>query len=89
MSQPKKEVNKQATLKRVLAYVIKNYKTSKFYQCSKCGRLTPYNLRGKCTQDKCTGTLSEVNPDEALATNFYRIQYKEKKIPKENKKGIV
>lgn len=26
MSQPKKEVNKQATLKRVLAYVIKNYK---------------------------------------------------------------
>lgn len=61
-------------------YVIKNYKTSKFYQCSKCGRLTPYNLRGKCTQDKCTGSLSEVNPDEVLATNFYRIQYKEKKI---------
>ena len=61
-------------------YIIKNYKTSKFYQCSKCGRLTPYNLRGKCTQDKCTGTLSEVNPDEVLATNFFRIQYKEKKI---------
>ncbi len=61
-------------------YVIKNYKTSKFYQCNKCGRLTPYNLRGKCTQDKCTGSLSEVNPDEVLATNFYRTQYKEKKI---------
>lgn len=61
-------------------YVIKNYKTSKFYQCSKCGRLTPYNLRGRCTQDKCTGFLSEVNTDEVLATNFYRIQYKEKKI---------
>ena len=61
-------------------YVIKNYKTSKFYQCSKCGRLTPYNLRGNCTQDKCTGILSEVNPDEALTTNFYRTQYKEKKI---------
>lgn len=61
-------------------YVIRNYKTSKFYQCSKCGRLTPYNLRGKCTQDKCTGTLSEVDPDEALATNYYRKQYKEKKI---------
>lgn len=60
--------------------MIKNYKTSKFYQCSKCGRLTPYYLRGKCTQDKCTGTLSEVNPDEALATNFYRTQYKETKI---------
>lgn len=64
----------------VSRYVIKNYKTSKFYQCSRCGRLTPYNLRGKCTRDKCTGTLSEVNPDEVLATNFYRKQYKEKKI---------
>lgn len=61
-------------------YVIKNYKTSKFYQCSKCGRLTPYNLRGKCVHDKCTGTLSEVNPDEVLASNYYRKQYKEKKI---------
>lgn len=61
-------------------YVIKNYKTSKFYQCSKCGSLTPYNLRDKCTNDKCTGNLMEVDPDEVLATNFYRGQYKTKKI---------
>lgn len=61
-------------------YVLKNYKTSKFYQCNKCGRLTPYNLRGKCGQDKCPGILSEVDPDIVLASNFYRRQYKEKKI---------
>jgi superfamily II DNA/RNA helicase len=61
-------------------YLIKNYKTSKFYQCNKCGRLTPYNLREKCTQDRCNGVLSEVDPDKVLATNFYRNQYKEKKI---------
>lgn len=61
-------------------YVLKNYKTSQFYQCDKCGRLTPYNLRGKCAQDKCSGTLNEVDPDEALANNYYRKQYKEKKI---------
>lgn len=61
-------------------YVLKNYKTSQFYQCDKCGRLTPYNLRGKCAQDKCSGTLSVVDPDEALASNYYRKQYKEKKI---------
>ncbi len=61
-------------------YVLKNYKTSQFYQCDKCGRLTPYNLRGKCIQDKCSGTLNKVDPDEALASNYYRKQYKEKKI---------
>ena len=61
-------------------YVLKNYKTSQFYQCDKCGRLTPYNLRGKCAQDKCSGTLNVVDPDEALASNYYRKQYKEKKI---------
>lgn len=61
-------------------YVLKNYKTSQFYQCDKCGRLTPYNLRGKCAQDKCSGTLNVVDPDEALESNYYRKQYKEKKI---------
>lgn len=61
-------------------YVLKNYKTSKFYRCDKCGKLTPYNLRNKCSQDKCQGTLVEVNPDEVLENNFYRRQYKEKKI---------
>lgn len=61
-------------------YVIKNYKSSIFYQCNKCGNLTPHNLRDKCTQDKCNGTLIEINPDEALVNNFYRNQYKNKKI---------
>lgn len=61
-------------------YIVKNYKTSKFYRCDKCGRLTPYNIRNKCTQDKCSGTLVEVDPDEVLASNYYRQQYKNKKI---------
>lgn len=61
-------------------YIIKNYKSSKFYQCNKCGRLTPYNINDKCVQDRCLGTLVEVNPDEVLATNYYRQQYKNKKI---------
>lgn len=61
-------------------YIVKNYKKSKFYQCDKCGRLTPYNINDKCVQDKCPGTLHEIDPDEALATNYYRQQYKTKKI---------
>ena len=61
-------------------YIVKNYKTSKYYQCSKCGKLTPYNVHNKCVQDRCEGTLVEVDPDEALRSNYYRKQYKTKKI---------
>ncbi len=61
-------------------YIVKNYKKSRFYQCSKCGRLTPYNINDKCVQDRCTGKLSEVDPDEVLTGNYYRRQYMNKKI---------
>lgn len=61
-------------------YIVKNYRSSKYYRCSKCGRLTPYNVHNVCVQDKCDGVLQEVNPDEALAANFYRQMYKTKKI---------
>ena len=61
-------------------YIVKNYIKSKFYQCDKCGRLTPYNINNKCVQDRCSGILVEVDPDEVLATNYYRQQYKNKKI---------
>ena len=61
-------------------YVLKNYKSSKYYRCTKCGGLTPYNVHNKCVQDKCDGTLVEVDPDKYLASNYYRNQYKNKKI---------
>lgn len=61
-------------------YVLKNYKTSTFYRCNKCGGLTPHNVHNVCVNDKCDGVLEPVNPDEALESNFYRQQYKTKKI---------
>ena len=64
----------------VSKYIVKNYKTSPYYICSKCKRLTPYNVHGKCVHDKCDGELREINPDEILASNYYRNQYKNKKI---------
>ncbi|MDD7347088.1 MAG: DEAD/DEAH box helicase, partial [Clostridiales bacterium] len=76
----KKHETKECYQIEASKYVVKNYKTSKYYICSKCGHLTPYNVHNKCVQDKCDGTLSEVDPDEALATNYYRRQYKTKKI---------
>lgn len=61
-------------------YIVKNYKTTKYYQCQKCGRITLYNVRNICVQDKCDGELVEVDPDIALEANYYRKQYKTKKV---------
>lgn len=61
-------------------YIVKNYKNSKFYRCNKCGKITPYNINDSCPQDKCNGKLVEIDPDEALKNNYYRYQYKNKKI---------
>ncbi len=61
-------------------YIIKNYKNSTYYRCNKCGKLTPYNVNNVCVQDKCQGKLFEIDPDEVLINNYYRKQYKNKKI---------
>ena len=49
-------------------------KPSKWYICSKCRRITPYNLYGVCTSYKCPGELSEIQIDEVYKNNhYYRI----------------
>lgn len=75
-----KHPQKEAYQINVSKYVLKNYKKSRYYRCSKCGRLTPYNVHNKCVHDKCNGELYECNPDEIMADNFYRNQYKTKKL---------
>lgn len=75
-----KDISKEAYQIDASRYIVKSYKTHKYYQCSKCKRLTPYNVHNVCTQDRCSGTLVECNPDEVLESNFYRKQYKTKKV---------
>ena len=76
----KKHATKEAYQIDASKYIVKNYKTSKYYKCAKCGRLTPYNVHNVCVHDKCDGILKEINPDEVLSSNYYRMQYKTKKI---------
>ena len=64
----------------VSRYVLKNYKTSKFYQCNKCGKVTPYNVHDKCPSKDCNGTLKEIDPDVIFDKNYYRKEYMNKKI---------
>lgn len=51
-------------------YILKNYQNSNYYRCSKCGKLTPYNVHNVCPQDKCDGVLEKVDPDEILKNEF-------------------
>lgn len=44
----KKHETKECYQIEASKYVVKNYKSSKYYICSKCGRLTPYNVHNKC-----------------------------------------
>lgn len=75
-----KEPTKDAYQIDVSRYVVRNYKSTQYYRCKKCGSLTPYNVHDVCVQDRCKGTLEPVDPDEALKNNFYRSEYKTKKI---------
>ncbi len=61
-------------------YVLKNYKTSKYYRCDTCGRLTPHNVHDVCVQRGCMGKLVEVDVDEVMKGNYYRDLYINKKI---------
>ena len=46
----KKHPSKDAYQIEASKYIVRNYKGNKFYRCSKCGRLTPYNVHNVCVQ---------------------------------------
>lgn len=63
-------------------YKVISYKKSNYYKCNKCGKITPYNVKGICPTKNCDGILVKFDPDEdsLLKTNYYRQQYMTKKI---------
>lgn len=61
-------------------YMLKCYKNTKYFMCSKCKNITPFNVHNVCPTRDCEGTLLECDPDKELAHNYYRRQYKTKKI---------
>lgn len=75
-------VNDEVYQIKAYKYELCSYKNGKYYICNKCGKLTPYNVKGVCPTLKCEGVLTECNPEEneILKNNYYRNQYKNKKI---------
>lgn len=42
-----------------------------WYRCSKCKKITPYNISGVCMTYLCNGYLEEINPEIELSDNHY------------------
>lgn len=47
----------------------------RFYRCSKCGRITPYSVRGRCASVKCDGELEPFEPLAHANENHYARLY--------------
>lgn len=54
---------------------------TKWYWCKKCRKLTRFNINNICP-NCLQHNLQECNPDEYFKDNYYRYQYKNKKIEK-------
>lgn len=46
-----------------------------FYRCKKCGRVTPFSVKGRCASVKCAGTLEPFDPLSANRDNHYARLY--------------
>ncbi len=48
-----------------------------WYICTKCKRITPYNIHGVCPSYKCQGELKKINLNDAYKENHYYRLYQE------------
>lgn len=53
---------------------------ARFYRCKKCGRVTPYNVQGRCTSVKCGGALEAYEPLEHIESNHYAQLYRSEQM---------
>ena len=54
----------------------------KWYICSKCKRITPFNVRNVCPGYQCEGQLLEIEPSDMMKENHYYRLYQELDIRK-------
>ena len=51
-----------------------------FFRCKKCGKITPYNVRGMCASIKCSGQLEPFEPLDYADSNHYAKLYKSQQM---------
>lgn len=46
-----------------------------WYKCSKCGKVSPYNFRGKCVITRCKGNVDVIRPEDIRTNNHFSNLY--------------
>ena len=65
---------------RICAEKVRLFRPQRWYVCSKCRNITPYNLENVCPGYRCEGTLQSVDPQAYFADNHYYRLYHEMDI---------
>lgn len=51
-----------------------------WYKCDKCGKVSVYNVNGKCLENGCGGNLLEIAPEKLFENNHYLRLYQKKDL---------
>ncbi len=51
-----------------------------WYKCRKCGKITQFNLDGRCPSARCEGGLIEISPEEIIKNNHFAKLYRLEKM---------
>lgn len=53
-----------------------------WYRCSKCGRVSPFSIKGHCSTLRCDGKLEEIKPENIRKDNHYaKLYYSDRMSP--------
>lgn len=48
---------------------------SHWYRCKKCGKISQFNIKGRCSMNRCDGEVEEVSPEELSSNNHFAKLY--------------
>ena len=51
-----------------------------FYRCTRCGKVTPYNLNNRCTNIRCTGMIEPFDALKASENNHFARLYRSEQM---------
>lgn len=77
--------NKDGTYVLPAKYIqvrIAGNKDTKWYRCTKCGKISQFNMNGHCIVPRCSGVVKEINPSSLSADNhFAKLYFSDKMSP--------